>query len=238
MGSADPRAPTRGASSSASTVPTPSAPCPTAFDEWGVDFARLVRLQVPQRRPGRDGIPLLSTGGTSARTRPWPAGSARPRTSSSTCPSTSSRRRTPGAGRSPRRPSSTPRRSSVRWPIFEEAGIDGRPREVAADDPLPHGHGRRRSSRHPPTGSRSARPARTGRRGGHVALVHPEGLRIAEALRGRGVVPDFRPPDIIRVAPVALYNTYAEIWELVHHLRDIIDTSEYERFPAERKAIS
>jgi kynureninase len=90
----------------------------------------------------------------------------------------------------------------------------------------------------PPYGFSIGTPQEDRRRGGHVALVHPEGLRIAEALRGRGVVPDFRPPDIVRVAPVALYNTYAEIWELVRHLRDIVDTREYEGFPAERKAIS
>jgi len=81
-------------------------------------------------------------------------------------------------------------------------------------------------------------PREDGRRGGHVAIVHPEGMRIAEALRVRGVVPDFRPPDIIRVAPVAFYNTYTELWSLVRHLREIIDKREYEGFPAERKAIS
>jgi kynureninase len=71
-----------------------------------------------------------------------------------------------------------------------------------------------------------------------VAIIHPEGLRIAEALRGRGVIPDFRPPDIIRVAPVALYNTYTELLTLVRHLREIVESREYERIPAERKAIS
>jgi len=81
-------------------------------------------------------------------------------------------------------------------------------------------------------------PREDARRGGHVAIVHPEGVRISEALRARGVVPDFRPPDIVRIAPVALYNTYSELWTLARHLRDIIDTREYQRFPAARKAIS
>ncbi len=81
-------------------------------------------------------------------------------------------------------------------------------------------------------------PREDARRGGHVALVHPEGLRIAEALRGRGVVPDFRPPDMIRLAPVALYNTYTELWTLVRSLREIVASRAYERFPPERKAIT
>jgi kynureninase len=89
-----------------------------------------------------------------------------------------------------------------------------------------------------PYGFTIGTPREDARRGGHVALVHPEGLRIAEALRARKVIPDFRPPDIIRVAPVALYNTYAELWELGRNLREIIDGREYERFETARKAIS
>lgn len=89
-----------------------------------------------------------------------------------------------------------------------------------------------------PYGFSIGTPREEERRGGHVALVHPEAMRVAEALRARGVVPDFRPPDIIRVAPVALYNTYEEVWALVRNLREIVETREYERFPATRKAIS
>jgi kynureninase len=81
-------------------------------------------------------------------------------------------------------------------------------------------------------------PREDARRGGHVAIEHEEGLRICEALRSRGVIPDFRPPNIIRIAPTPLYNTYHEIWRVVQHLRDIIEKREYERFSQERKAIS
>ncbi len=89
-----------------------------------------------------------------------------------------------------------------------------------------------------PYGFSIGTPREDGRRGGHVALIHPEGMRIAEALRTRGVIPDFRPPDIIRVAPVALYNTFTELWRLVRHLRGIVEGREYERFGTARKAIS
>ena len=90
----------------------------------------------------------------------------------------------------------------------------------------------------PPCGFSIGTPREDARRGGHVAVRHPEGLRIAEALRARGIVPDFRPPDIVRVAPVALYNTFTELWTLVRHLGEIVETREYERFSADRKAIS
>jgi kynureninase len=81
-------------------------------------------------------------------------------------------------------------------------------------------------------------PREDARRGGHVAIENDEGLRISEALRSRGVVPDFRPPNIVRIAPIPLYNTYHELWQVVQHLKDIIDKNEYERYSKVRKAIS
>jgi kynureninase len=75
-------------------------------------------------------------------------------------------------------------------------------------------------------------------RGGHVAVEHKESVRISEALRKRGVIPDFRPPNIIRIAPTPLYNTYQEIWNVVQHLKEIIDKKECQNFPKKRKMIS
>lgn len=82
-------------------------------------------------------------------------------------------------------------------------------------------------------------PPEARRRGGHVALVHPtEALRINEALKARGIIPDFRPPDIIRIAPIALYNTFEEVWQVAETLGEIVEKREFERFEKNRKAIS
>jgi len=67
-------------------------------------------------------------------------------------------------------------------------------------------------------------PREPGRRGGHVALAHPEALRLSLALRRRGVTPDFRPPDLLRLAPVALYNTEADVDRAVAILRELLDS--------------
>ena len=84
-----------------------------------------------------------------------------------------------------------------------------------------------------------ATPMQPQQRGGHIALTHPtEALRICEALKARGIVPDFRQPDIIRIAPVALYNTFTEVWTVAQALKEIIDHREYEKFPRHRKAVS
>lgn len=76
------------------------------------------------------------------------------------------------------------------------------------------------------------------RRGGHVTVEHAEGTRIAKALKVRSVVPDFRPPNIIRLAPVALYTSYEECWQAVRHLRAIIDERAHEAFAVGRELVA
>ncbi len=91
----------------------------------------------------------------------------------------------------------------------------------------------------PASGFSITTPPESHRRGGHIALAHPtEALRINEALKARGIIPDFRAPDTIRVAPVALYNTFEEVWKVAEALKEIMDKKEYLQFVKQRKAIS
>ena len=57
-------------------------------------------------------------------------------------------------------------------------------------------------------------------RGGHVALEHADAVRINEALKAAQVVPDFRYPNVIRLAPSPLYTSFEEVWELVRRLKE------------------
>ncbi|RIU91431.1 kynureninase [Oceanobacillus picturae] len=75
-------------------------------------------------------------------------------------------------------------------------------------------------------------------RGGHVFLIHPEAARICKALKADGVVPDFRNPNGIRLAPVALYNTYEEVWEMVSRLKKIMDEKTYKNYENKRGVIA
>src|SRR5262249_30244361 len=43
-------------------------------------------------------------------------------------------------------------------------------------------------------------------------LVHARPRELVRALEGAGVVCDFREPNVVRVAPVPLYNTYQDVW--------------------------
>jgi kynureninase len=81
-------------------------------------------------------------------------------------------------------------------------------------------------------------PREPARRGGHIALEHPEGVQICKALKTRGIIPDFRPPNVIRVAPSPLYTTYDDVWQLVQALREIVEAGEHRRFAAVREAVS
>ncbi len=82
-------------------------------------------------------------------------------------------------------------------------------------------------------------PKNPDQRSGHVAISHAsETYRVNEALKARGVVPDFRPPDIIRLAPIALYNTFDEVWQVVHYLKEIIDQKAYLNFSTDKSAIT
>ena len=47
------------------------------------------------------------------------------------------------------------------------------------------------------------------------------GKRIERELAARGVLLDHREPDILRLAPVPLYNTYHDIWRLAVTLREV-----------------
>jgi kynureninase len=83
-----------------------------------------------------------------------------------------------------------------------------------------------------------ATPTQPARRGGHVALVHPRAIQINAALKAEGVVADYRPPNIIRIAPVALYNTFTDVRTAVMTLQRIVAEKKYLDFPAQRGVVA
>jgi kynureninase len=116
--------------------------------------------------------------------------------------------------------------------IFEEAGIDAiRAKSLAQTDWL-IAQIEARGLLEAPFGYRVGTPREHARRGGHVAVEHAAAVGIAQALRARGIVVDFRPPDVVRIAPVALYTRYADLWQTVEALREIVATGEHERVEA------
>jgi kynureninase len=74
-----------------------------------------------------------------------------------------------------------------------------------------------------PLGASIASPSEPDRRGGHLAVSHPDAYNAARLLIERGlVVPDFRPPNVIRLAPVALYTRFVDVWDATEHTASVL----------------
>ncbi|MDI1335443.1 MAG: kynureninase [Lacunisphaera sp.] len=81
-------------------------------------------------------------------------------------------------------------------------------------------------------------PRADAERGGHITLAHPDAWRICAALKAAGVVPDFRPPDMIRLAPAPLYTSFADCAEAIARLQKIMRTKAHEKFSAARPIVT
>lgn len=66
-------------------------------------------------------------------------------------------------------------------------------------------------------------PREQHRRGAQLSiLVHGKGKALFDALSAQGVVADWREPNVIRVAPVALYNSFEDVYYLGKYLEEAI----------------
>ncbi len=71
-------------------------------------------------------------------------------------------------------------------------------------------------------GFQLASPKDADRRGSQVALAHESGYAIMQALISRGIIGDYRAPDTLRFGFAPLYVSYADIWDAVSQLKDIM----------------
>jgi kynureninase len=74
-----------------------------------------------------------------------------------------------------------------------------------------------------------ATPRDAEQRGSQVSFRHPEGYAIMQALIARGVIGDFRAPDILRFGFTPLYVTEDDVVNAAKNLGQVIATREYER---------
>ncbi|MDZ7629185.1 MAG: aminotransferase class V-fold PLP-dependent enzyme [Parvularculaceae bacterium] len=61
-----------------------------------------------------------------------------------------------------------------------------------------------------------------GRRGGHVTFRHEDGYAVVQALIARGVIGDFRAPDLARFGFSPLYLSYTDVWRAGEILKDVM----------------
>ena len=89
-----------------------------------------------------------------------------------------------------------------------------------------------------PYGCTVGTPREPERRGGHVAIEHPEAYRLSQALRDRGAIVDFRQPNVVRVCPAPLYVGFEEVWEFVQLLGKILSDGLYEEYANEAAGVT
>jgi kynureninase len=77
------------------------------------------------------------------------------------------------------------------------------------------------------------------RRGSQVALRHPEGYGIIQALIENGVIGDFRAPDICRFGFTPLYLRFVDVFDAVERISKVITTESFrDRRFAVRNAVT
>lgn len=66
------------------------------------------------------------------------------------------------------------------------------------------------------------------RRGSQVSFTHPHGYAVMQSLIARGVIGDYREPRIMRFGFTPLYTRFADVWDAVTILKDILEREDYD----------
>ena len=66
-------------------------------------------------------------------------------------------------------------------------------------------------------------------RGSHVVFAHRDAYPLMQALIARGVIGDYREPDLIRFGFAPLYNGFAEMWRAVEIIADLLSSRAYDQ---------
>jgi kynureninase len=75
---------------------------------------------------------------------------------------------------------------------------------------------------------RLASPRDAGQRGSHVVFAHPEGYAVMQALIARGVIGDFRAPDLMRFGFTPLYTRYSDVVRAAEIMSDVLGRRQWD----------
>lgn len=78
-------------------------------------------------------------------------------------------------------------------------------------------------------GFRMVTPLDPARRGSQVSFAHESAWPIVQTLSARGIIGDFRAPDILRFGIAPLYVRYVDLWDAVAQIRDMMAHRTWDR---------
>ncbi len=70
-------------------------------------------------------------------------------------------------------------------------------------------------------------PREPAKRGSHISFRHPDAYALTQAMIARGVIGDFRDPDILRLGLTPLYLSHEDVWRAGEILKKVIETDEW-----------
>ncbi|MEJ2484046.1 MAG: kynureninase, partial [Gemmatimonadota bacterium] len=69
-------------------------------------------------------------------------------------------------------------------------------------------------------------PSQPGRRGAQLSLrIRHDAKGVRSRMQQSGVVADFREPDVVRLAPAPLFNSYHDVWRAAISIRNAMEAS-------------
>ncbi len=66
-----------------------------------------------------------------------------------------------------------------------------------------------------------------------MSLEHPQAWQVCQALLDRGVVPDYRTPDRLRLGPAPLSTRFVEVYDALAVIRDVVSSGAHLGYPRE-----
>jgi kynureninase len=90
-----------------------------------------------------------------------------------------------------------------------------------------------------PLGFELCSPRDAAVRGAHVSLGHPEAYAMSQALiEMANVVPDFRPPAMLRLGAAPAYTRYVDVWDAMDRLRRLVENGDHRRVELKRRRVT
>ncbi len=94
-----------------------------------------------------------------------------------------------------------------------------------------------------PMGFSMVSPINVNQRGSHISISHSEGYRISQAMikpndESKVIIPDFRPPDNIRLGIAPLYNTFTELVDCVERIWKIVAEEQYKLYSNDKSSVT